>query len=119
MYIQVLGAYAIERAKYAAQYMIQAIVLLGALNGYDIAYGLYHAYLALVAGSIDAYKAYIGIGNVVAYFAELHLVPHAAHRTGKGIYLLLVHFQQLQHQAQRRFLTYTRQPGKLLHRIFY
>lgn len=111
--LEVLGAHAVHRTDKSAQHMIESIVLLGALDGHDVADVLYHADGGAVAPGVGADVTHIGIADVVTHLAVFHFALELDDGIAKGFDGGSVLAEQMQHQAHGGLAAYTRQFGKL------
>jgi hypothetical protein len=73
----------------------------------------------VVAVKVAAYFALIVIRYIMTGAAKFYFASHSGNSFTQKLYLFVVLFQQMQHQAQGGFLTYTRQFGKLGNSIGY
>jgi len=116
--MELCGPDAIQRGNDTAQYVVGAVVLLGAFDGDHIPDILHYADQVLVAERIGTGAADIAIADIVTALAEFDVFPQARDRFAELRHLGQVLFQQVQHQPQGGLPANPRQPGEFRHRIF-
>jgi hypothetical protein len=84
---QLIGADAVQRGNDAAEYMVQSVVLLGALNGDHIADGFHYADKILAAHAVGTNAADIAIGYIEATITKFDLPAHPRHYFAKMLHL--------------------------------
>jgi len=99
--------------------MIGAPVDIGVLYGYDLTYALYDTDQRVVAHGIAAYIAGIMVRDIIAIIAKFDLAAHTGHDLTEMVDFAPVLPEQVQDQAERRFLPYTGQLLELSHGISY
>ena len=100
------------------QYVIQAVVLVGALNGFDVARAFHHADHAAVALLGKADLADLACGIVLADAAAVQILFGMFNGLGQFHGLFVRHAHDLVGHAGGAFAADAGKPGKLIHQIF-
>ena len=94
--------------------MVDPAVLLGALDGHDVARALHHADGAVVAVLVGADLADLPVGQVLANRAGANLLVRLQDGVGKLLGLVLGEVQHIKGEPLGRLAADARQAGKLL-----
>jgi hypothetical protein len=89
--------------------------MLGAFNGHDITYILYHTYHGLVSVRIGAYVTTLVIREIVARVAEMYVFLKVCERIGESFYTLFIPFDQFKDKSKGGLSSYAAQGCHLVH----
>ena len=98
--------------------MIKPVKLLGILYSHHILNVLHHTNNGGIPAGITAYRTDFGIAHIMTYTTILHLTLELRDGTNKLFYRLVALAQGMKNKAQSCFAPYSRQFGKLAHRLF-
>ena len=98
--------------------MVDTGVLSGVLEAHHVFDILYDTHTAAVAAGVCAYRAYIGLGYVVAHSAISHTFAHVYYCLPESCARRLVGAQYMQGEAQGGLASDTRESGELSHSFF-
>ena len=102
----------------SAQHVIEAMVLVGILDAHHVLHVLNDADGRGIAGRVTANGAHLGLADVVAHTAVPYLAAQPDNCLAEVDRLLLVLFEQMQYQSERRLTPDAWQLGELADRQF-
>ena len=114
---QLVGSDAVDRRDRAAEHVVAAAELAGALDRDDVLVLLDHAQHARVAPRVAADPALLVLGDVEADAAELHLRLDLDQHVGEPAYVGGVGLQQVERDPLRALGTDARQPAELVDQV--
>ena len=88
--------------------MIEPAILLRMLHSHNVTYVLHNAYRGSVTLTVGAYRADVGVADVVAHAAVLDVLTQSRHSTGKLLYFFFRAAQHVEHKPQGCLATYAR-----------
>src|SRR6478672_3512094 len=115
---ELIGTDPIQRRNHPAQYMVQAVELLGTFNSNHIPDIFYYAEDPVAPAPIGADMANRFVRNIEAGFAEFDLISHACNSFAKLCYFSFILLDEMQYQPERCFFSNAGKFCKFIHRIF-